>query len=277
MKKLIIVLLAVGMAAHNSNAQITLEQSYADNQGLSIIKLENSGHKYLQYDLTNQIVKLYNLDHSIFKTILLPTLQPATQNLSISYISENLFNTDNLIEILCWKRNWQPTSWIVGGSVKIINENGSVVFLQDSMVVVEQRSTTFYGYNDKSSFIYNTTNGTKLILYSYKTNDEGFKVFSLPGTLMASIKNINSDNLEDKFVFPNPANSNITIPYELTESSFAILTIYDTNGKEIQNLKIDKTFKNVFVDVSKFQNGVYLYTIKNEAKLISNGKFIVSK
>ena len=85
--KYLLIILFTAFITHHYNAQITLEQSYADGQGLSIIKLENSGQKYLQYDLTNQIVKLYNLDHSIFKTISLPTLQTSTQLLSISYIS----------------------------------------------------------------------------------------------------------------------------------------------------------------------------------------------
>ena len=56
--KYLLIILFTAFITHHSNAQITLEQSYADGQGLSIIKLENSGQKYLQYDLTNQIVKL---------------------------------------------------------------------------------------------------------------------------------------------------------------------------------------------------------------------------
>ena len=97
MKKLIFSLLAVTINVFTTNAQITLEQSYADIQGLSIIKLENSEYKYLQYDLANQIIKLYNLNHSLFKTITLPNLQPSSQKISIAYISENLFNLDNFV------------------------------------------------------------------------------------------------------------------------------------------------------------------------------------
>lgn len=276
MKKLTFILFAV-LITLNTKAQITLEQSYPDNQGLSIIKLENSGHKYLQYDLANQIVKIYNLNHSIFKTITLPSLLPTNQKTSIAYVSENLFNSDNLVEILCYKEGWSPQSPTTDGSVIVIDENGGTVFSQDSMVIVEQRSTTYYGYDDKSSFVYNTTNGTKMILYSYKTSDKGFKVFSLPGTLIASVKQFPSTINESNLVYPNPSNSNITISYELAKSSTGILTIYDLNGNEVENLKIDKTFKNVFIDVSKFQNGIYLYTIKNENELISNGKFLVSK
>ena len=276
MKKLTFILFAV-LITLNTKAQITLEQSYPDNQGLSIIKLENSGHRYLQYDLANQIVKIYNLNHSIFKTITLPSLLPTNQKTSIAYVSENLFNSDNLVEILCYKEGWSPQSPTTDGSVIVIDENGGTVFSQDSMVIVEQRSTTYYGYDDKSSFVYNTTNGTKMILYSYKTSDKGFKVFSLPGTLIASVKQFPSTINESNLVYPNPSNSNITISYELAKSSTGILTIYDLNGNEVENLKIDKTFKNVFIDVSKFQNGIYLYTIKNENELISNGKFLVSK
>lgn len=275
MKKLLIILFAV-LITHNSEAQITLEQSYADSQGLSIIKLENSGHKYLQYDLTNQIVKLYNLDHSIFKTISLPTLQPSTNKLSISYISENLFNSDNLIEIVCSKKSWSPTIPTTDGEMKVINENGSVIFSGDSMVVVEQRGTTYYGYNDKSPFIYNTTNGTKMILYSYKPSDKGFKVYSLPGTLVASINQINDLNLQ-QLPFPNPTNNNITIAYRLPLNRQGKLVINDMSGKIILEYSIDTTFDKVIVETNSLVSGNYYYSIYSDNQKLSTGKFVVTK
>ncbi len=274
--KYLLIILFTAFITHHSNAQITLEQSYADGQGLSIIKLENSGQKYLQYDLTNQIVKLYNLDHSIFKTISLPTLQPSTQLLSISYISENLFNSDNLIEILCFKKNWLPTTVTTSGEVKVINENGNVIFSGDSMVVVEQRSTTYYGYDDKCPFIYNTTNGTKMILYSYKSSDKEFKVYSLPGTLVASIKQINDINLQ-QLPFPNPTNNNITIAYQLPLNKQGKLIINDLSGKIILEYSIDNTFDNVIIETNSLASGNYFFSIYSDNQKLSTGKFVVTK
>jgi hypothetical protein len=278
MKKLI-VLLQVTFVSFLINSQITLEKSYSDNQGLSIIKLEKSGYKYSQYDLQNKILKLYNLDHTIFKTINLPTLpQEYGTDGSIAYISETLFNTDNKVELLVYSDSWGPKSSNQNsGSLKVINEDGTVIFNGDSMRVVENRSTNLYGYNDNSQFIYNTTNGTKMILWSYKKADTGFKVFSLPGTLIASLNETTIEQKNSYLPYPNPTNSYLTIPYELTKSNAGLLTIYDAHGRQIELLQIDNNFKNVFIDISKFQNGYYNYTISNKEEIIDKGKFLVSK
>ena len=109
MKEITGIILSI-LPITQSFGPITLEQSYPDNNGLSIIKLENSGSKYLQYDLVAKTVKLYNLHLTIFKTILLPDMAPAGNNVTIRHISENLFNTDNQIEILCSGNGWEPTT-----------------------------------------------------------------------------------------------------------------------------------------------------------------------
>jgi hypothetical protein len=269
-----------------TKSQILLEQSYVDNQGLSIIELENSGKKYLQYDLSNQILRLYNLDHSIFKTINIPSLLPTNQNISICYITENLFNTDNLIEILCRKNQWSPTGSNANGSIKIINENGNVLFSADSMLAVEQRSTTYFGYNDKSSFIYNTLNGTKMILYSCQISNKGFKVYSLPGTLpcdacdgqLAGIIKNNSSTFEISKPYPNPSSSEIIIPYILSKNDIeGKIEIFDINGKILRVFNVDNTFNNLVIDTKEFSAGTYYYSLTSASGVTASQKIIVIK
>ena len=263
----------------SSIAQITLEKSYPDNLGLTIIKLENSGDKIVQYDIANKIVKLYNMDHSIFKTITIPAI-PLGNTLApgINYISESLFNLDSKVELLLSTQEWN-TGLITypGGSMRIINEDGATVFNGDSMLIIRQHDATNFGYYDKSTFIYNTSTGTKMVLYSYKVGDKGAKVYSLPGTLLiASVKEKGSNEILKK-VYPNPSKDLVTIPYDLGNSNNATITIFDMNGKELKTLIVDKVFNSVILNVDSFITGTYIYVVKSESKYISTGKFIVSR
>ena len=89
-KKLIIIMLII--ASGSSYAQITLENNYTSSyvpQGfLSLVKLSSSGYKYSTYDTS--IITLYNLNHTVFRTINIPHSQGGTCGncaFSIFYIS----------------------------------------------------------------------------------------------------------------------------------------------------------------------------------------------
>jgi hypothetical protein len=274
MKKIIsTILLAIAVTC--LSAQITLEHSYADNQGLSVVRLENSGSKYVQYDWTNKEIKLYNTDHSLFKTILLPTItNPTGYPYIIDYISENLFNLDNKIELIVFNTDGgsYPNSSNIG-YIRIINEDGTILFSGDSMKVVPQYAV--FGMTI-SSFIFNTTNGTKMILYSNKINDKGFKVYSLPGTLTNAVKQNDLNTFEQK-AFPNPTSDHITIPYDLDNCLKGQIEIYNIKGKLIKKLEIDNTFSNIILDTSDYGTGTYVYIIKTDKKIMATNKFIISK
>ena len=77
--------------------ELVLENTY--NYGnLKRIKLENSGEKYYLLDKTNNDAKIYNANHSLWKTASLP--KPTNLNYTdIDFISETKINPDALLEI----------------------------------------------------------------------------------------------------------------------------------------------------------------------------------
>ena len=92
-------------------SQISLEQTYAGNSirmfDFGIVMLENSGKKYFKYEENTYTLNLYNLDHSIYKTInfdITPIVDTSiyinSEMQQINYITENLFDLDNEIEFL---------------------------------------------------------------------------------------------------------------------------------------------------------------------------------
>jgi hypothetical protein len=103
--------------------QITLEHTYTEGN-VSRILLENSGEKYYITDETNKLIKLYNSDHSFWKTINLPTTMGATLNY-VYQLSETKINTDSLIEVIY-------TYYVINGAnwdyeSRVINENGTTL------------------------------------------------------------------------------------------------------------------------------------------------------
>lgn len=103
--------------------ELTLENTYTEGY-VSRIKLENSGEKYYLLDKINNNAKVYNQNHSLWKTISLPKPINASYT-NIGVVSETQINPDALLEI------GYSYSETVNGSTqyeaKIINENNSVL------------------------------------------------------------------------------------------------------------------------------------------------------
>ena len=289
MKKTIIMTAVTLMFVLTTKSQITLENNYPtpnaiDKAGLSVVKLDLSGEKYFLYNYKAKQIKLYNLNHSIFKTINIPALPKyrsfnSDSSVSIAYISESLFNNDNLVEYISFDGTFSKTLGNYDlGSMKVFNENGITIFSGDSLMPTFKRDATYYGYESegKGDFIFNTTAGTKMILYSYKNNTPSQRVYSLPGIMVASIQKYN-ENYNNPLPFPNPTINSITIPYKLDNGKDGKLVINDINGKMLFEYKIDTTFDNLIVDTNTMTSGNYFYSIYSSDKKVATGKFIVTK
>jgi hypothetical protein len=290
MKKSIFITLAI-IFAIESKSQIILENSYDISNsnkktGLTLIKLDLSGEKYFFYNIDSRQIQLYNLNHSIYKTINVPHLSKYRSynndsTVSIAYLSENLFNNDNLIEFIAFDGQYAPFFQLGPqncGSMRVFNENGSVIFNGDSLMPTFKRDATYYGYESegKGDFIFNTSNGSKMFLFSYKNNILSQKIYSLPGQLITSFKK-NNNEYNNSLPFPNPTNNSILVPYKLENGKDGKLVINDINGKMLLEYKIDTTFDNILVDTNTMTAGNYFYSIYSSDKKVVTGKFIVTK
>jgi hypothetical protein len=82
------------LISNSINAQISLEHTYSGNStnsSIGFINLSASGDKYVINDFSLNQIKLYNTNHSLWKTITIPSL-PNTIGYYYQNISENLFN-----------------------------------------------------------------------------------------------------------------------------------------------------------------------------------------
>jgi hypothetical protein len=275
--------------SHFSVGQIVMEQSYSifkpsttsKQSGLTLIRLDISGDKYLFYDIISKKIKLYNMNNSLFKIISIPHLpryrsSNTDSTVSIAYISENLFNSDNLIEFVSFDGSYSAGGGAVSaGSMRIFNEQGNIIFNGDSLMPTQKRTATWFGYDGDSDFIFNTSSGTKMFLYSYKNNSPSQVVYSLPGSLVASIKN---EEIQQKNIlpYPNPTSDKITIAYKLDNNKEGKLIITDLNGRSLLEYKIDNVFDNVIIDTKSLLAGSYYYTIYSSEKKLTSGKFMVT-
>lgn len=267
MKKLIIILSCI-LLTINSIGQINFEYSYPNGKlKTTIIKLSNSGLKYQWVDVSTGQIKLYNLDHTIFKTMSFPVLAGMT-GVYVAYVSENTFDTDNEIEYMVYYQD--DFNW-VNSATKIVNENGTIIL--DKVGEIPAFSMT----GDEIAAIFNTPNGTKMILDSY--NDNSAKVYSLPGTLVATnLKNVENNFNNSLFAFPNPANTYIKMAYTLPANiKEANVSIFDVEGKLVKVYTIDHNFNELLIETDNWNSGIYFCQINSNGKNISTTEFVVRK
>lgn len=263
MKKIILFLLAIIWYFH-SFPQLTLEHTYDDAgyyfssskpSSFYIVNLEVDGEKYVNVDRTTKQVKFYNLNHTVWKTISFTggtDLNAAVNVMSILYISQHLFDTDDEIEFLYVDVNMNDAV------TQVINEDGSILFTANN------EAPLVLGNVPQAQLpIYNTVLGAKMIL---SVNDGRVRVYSLGGTLTAGIIG-NPDNQFENFKtslpYPNPSRSSTRIDFTLPKGiDTGQLVFYNMQGKEIKRFNVDKTFDSLLISTEDLQSGTYYFNLQ---------------
>lgn len=264
MKKIILFSVAIVLSIPVF-AQITLEHTYdsygyyggpSSAQQLYMVKLEVDGNKYVFVDKANKLVKFYNLNHSPWKTISFASVTSpgVAYNLKyIMYISQHLFDIDDEIEFLFSDNEG-------GGITQVINEDGSILF------TANQLPFHYESIPQEQVPIYNTNEGTKMILNGGVSSDANAYVYSLAGTLSAGIKgytNNEQNNLRTSVAYPNPARTSTRIDYVLPNTiNKGEIVFYDTQGKEVKRFNVDRTFDNLTISTEDLQSGIYYYNLQ---------------
>jgi hypothetical protein len=245
--------------------QITLQKTY--NYSTAVVKLETLGYKYYLMDVLASQVRIYNMDHSIFKTINC-SVPNGYYLADIKYVSENLFNSDSQIELAYTYYKYVPTSssyyYIYGA--KVINESGSNLLTIDGAQYIYVNKT---GETEYKLFAY---------CYDYSISPEKVwtNIYSLTGSLVSAL-NI-SGSQPDNFLkaYPNPATDIIRVEYVLPDDiKSARLNILDSNGKTVKNFLVDGHSDHLALNVNDLSSGIYLYYIEYDNFRTSSKKLIV--
>ena len=263
------------LIAFNSFAQISLEHTYT-NSFVTRIKLENSGEKYYELKRETNELFLYNSDHTLWKTIILPATIPHmyAPSAKIINISETKINPDFNIEVVFvyYDINTNKTN------CKVFSENGTTVLtilniapetylseisgLSDKLIATGTTETKVYSFPEL--LLENTYNNGNL--KRIKLENSGEKYFLLDKT-NNNTKIYNSNHSLWKTVsLPKPINTNYT------DIDFVSETKINSDALLEIGYSLSETVDNVTTYLSKIvnENNVELLSVPTSKKLMIN-------
>ena len=94
----------------------------------------------------------------------------------------------------------------------------------------------------------------------------------LPTTINPKMMDIENNKIsyENNFnIYPNPTDHQLTIEYNFEDGlKDHDIIIYDLKGKQIQLLSVNEKPGKQIINVSKFPEGNYIITVKNENRIL---------
>ena len=207
--------------AFNSFAQITLEHTYR-NSAVTRIKLENSGEKYYELKRETNELFLYNSNHTLWKTIVLPGTIPHmfAPSAKIINISETKINPDTNIEVVFvyYDINTNKTN------CKVFSENGTTL-LTILNISPETYLSEISGLPDK--------------LIATGTTET--KVYSVPELILentyyyGNLKRLKLENSSEKYYLLDKTNNNAKI--------------YNANHSLLKTVSLPKPTNTNYTDI----------------------------
>ena len=248
MKKNLFSLLLSTIITSYAFGQITLEKTYSsENLQVYTNSTETFYHSVGQNLST---IKIYNADYTLKKQFTLAS--PVNISSYDNFIlSKNIFNTDNLLEIVTTSGNYPNYS------IKIYNEDGVLV----------KDFGTGYQFEDEFDFhVYYDTNSNKNKLRLFKSSSNSTEIYNL-STNSLTTKEITDKNKLTAFPIPTNKILNIVNPNNGNNS----LQVYDENGKIVINKVFTNSEKTISLDVEFLPKGIYIYKIGNiNSKFLKN-------
>lgn len=259
-------------------SQIVLENSYPALTGynymqVSIVRL-SSGYKYTRYNPSTAQVLLYNINHSLWKTIPMSVPTGYTLYVGGQYISDSLFKLDPAVELAySYYKTTTTTPVSYTTTTKIIDETGvTILTLNQCMAPIQVVSAGSNGYKMIASI--------DTVGKPYWSSGKETLVYSLPGrlpqnnttptsstttggtntitTIVNAISTGNDPYLSNPT--PNPSAGKSTIAYQLPNNmAQGEILIYDMSGREVKRYTVDKAFNTLELDSTELPAGNYLY------------------
>ena len=248
MKKNLFSLLLSTIITSYAFGQITLEKTYSSEN----LQVYTNSTETFYYSVGQNLstIKIYNADYTLKKqfTLAFPVNISSYDNF---ILSKNIFNTDNLLEIVTTSGNYPNYS------IKIYNEDGVLV----------KDFGTGYQFEDEFDFhVYYDTNSNKNKLRLFKSSSNSTEIYNL-STNSLTTKEITDKNKLTAFPIPTNKILNIVNPNNGNNS----LQVYDENGKIVINKLFTNSEKTISLDVEFLPNGLYLYKIGNfSSKFLKN-------
>lgn len=240
------------MSLPNVKGQAVLDHTFPGEYiNSSPVLLTTLGWVYptIMYN-SNVTLKLYGPDYTLLKSIYL-SIPGGYQYLGIYNISDNLFNTDNKVEVLYSMYNSQVHHY----DMMLTNETGQLL---------QEFPNCFF------AIIYQLNGLFKM--YMNNDVDSTASVYTLPGTMLAFGNPATPGT--NSYVSPDPCSSFAQFHYTLPAgTSSALLEVFSTRGSKVIQKMVTPSGEDQ-IDVSSFPAGEYLYSIKGSGGIIAGGKFV---
>jgi hypothetical protein len=287
MRKILFVL-CLTIVLGGLHAQIIKEHAFDDQASVNIqiVKLENSGQKTCvvnRMDSVHYQCIFYNSDFTEYKTVnmqldhMISITDFNSPKLEVDYISENTFDLDNDIDILCQFSYYNSNNDLYS-QVIVFNENGSVLFATD----IDNSNAFLINSSIANGSIIpsliNTNEGTKMILDVYYINDGkySFDMYSLPGSVATNLKSAVAESDNYLNVFPVPASDFVNMDFKLAgDQNSGEIEVIDQQGRTVQRLRVDKNQGTLRMPVKNFSNGIYFYKLNSRRGAPRTAKVLV--
>lgn len=256
--KRILFFLIISSVVATLSAQVTLEHTYEFSGTLA--EIDNNEYKYFVMDVPLVQCRIYNEDHTPFKTINLDVPEGYTLS-DIKFVTKHLFNADDNIELLYM---YYKTSTIE-----------SELIYQYGLRVVDELGTVLLDLNNGGfAEIQKGSNGMKLLAYQYIYSSSYYlvytNVYDLGGTMKAAVAEADPGFK----IYPNPASEMITItmdPWEQIKKGQVMIT--DMSGRTINKKAIEPGSNFTSVETGWMSPGTYVMSVLSKEKIISSEKF----
>jgi hypothetical protein len=260
-------LLAIALSAsvHGAHAQITLENHYLGLFDATPVEIEGEGWKYYGVDTSTMQIRIYNADHSLWRTVTLP-IQVYQRNLVVYNVSSKLFDADQDLEFLV---NWVDPGPPLTARLAVLSESG-----------VQHQFSSPGTYVPAIPHIFKVNNSWKLEVLSGKIpstlgHTNLTSIYSLPGTLPASAgRPANGTEGKGMLPYPNPTTDEVGFLLPAPASGEGELIVRDAAGRHVRTVRMARGDKDVTISMADFAPGVYNTELRVDGTVRSISQFV---
>jgi len=184
------------------------------------------------------------------------------KNISIS--SKNVLVKKNVTQLVpetsitfCWAECYPPETMISPEAVQI-----------QAGTLCENFSSDFEASKE----------GISYVLYTFFDENNGGDSVSVWIQYNCSKTAIPSFTKEVRLAaFPNPATHYVTIDYTITNAENAFLRIYNIAGELMYEKALIQGYNKVTIDISEWNTGIYMYSLRKNNHTYLSKKLIITK
>ncbi|WP_431134587.1 T9SS type A sorting domain-containing protein [Psychroserpens mesophilus] len=160
----------------------------------------------------------------------------------------------------------------LGSGAEFIPLHANSNYLTDEIVDVNnlQEGLTHIGYifggiESTQENIFFINDGTQS-----SASNLAFKVFINKSTLHVDEVALDSNNIYNLKVYPNPSKGIFSIEVFIPNTEKSILEVYDVSGKNLKSIQVENTIglKNILLDLTELASGEYVLLFKNRINSI---------